>query len=86
MSRGKNKPVFIPSLMVTATLCIAAFQYFSAEGYGVLWLSLTEPNQTPHSAFKGQGLPASGRKKNVNFQRQNCRLSFITPPPGVDIK
>lgn len=51
-----------------------------------LRLSLVEPKQTPHSAFKGQGLPASGRQKNVNFQRQNCSLSFITPPPGVNIK
>lgn len=57
-----------------------------------LWLSPVEPNHTPclgsilHSAFKGQGLPASGGRKKVNFQRQNCSFTFIPPPMGVNIK
>lgn len=77
MQEGQDEPreeklAFLASLLVTVTLYIAAFQYFLAEGLqlslDILSLVLTcraKPNPVcwlhPRSAFKGQGLPASGR-------------------------
>lgn len=96
MSQGKNKLTFLPSLMVKATLCIVALQYFLQRGTApsdmLPLVSLVEPYQNPclgsifilHSDVRPYLLLEEGKK--MNFQRQNCSLSFIPPPTGVDIK